>query len=322
MTVQNAPRHVHVVSHGPHCLDGVTAAVVVTRFHTDATVDVRFSSNEAIDETLLNLRCDPADDEHEIWITDISWTSPEVDRHLQALLDRGVRIYWIDHHRTAIERQRNGEIGVRPTETVLSERYAASRLTFDYLGQRFPDLAVAAGLARLVAMADDNDRWLHRIPGSRELALTVSAMSGVAAYEDLLQSNDDVTYSPRMREAAGRIAEELRHSSALAERTRKTRKVEGATVISALCDGYASEIGDHWGKEGGNRIFALFDVRTMSISLRRSPDCDVDLSQLARRLGGGGHPAAAGCRPLELQTGIADAVADVVCGGLQGREPS
>ncbi|HVM97736.1 MAG TPA: DHHA1 domain-containing protein, partial [Candidatus Acidoferrales bacterium] len=83
-------------------------------------------------------------------------------------------------------------------------------------------------------------------------------------------------------------------------------------LVSALCDGYASEIGDRWSKEGGKRVFAFLDVRTMSISLRRSPDCDVDLSQLARRLGGGGHPAAAGCSPAHLPARIAGAVAALV----------
>jgi nanoRNase/pAp phosphatase (c-di-AMP/oligoRNAs hydrolase) len=36
------------------------------------------------------------------------------------------------------------------------------------------------------------------------------------------------------------------------------------------------------------------------VSLRRSPDCQFDLSQLAQFFGGGGHAAAAGCRPTNL----------------------
>jgi len=284
----------------------------VARFHPDCLLDVRFSSNDAINETLLSLQCEPANDEHELWITDISWTSPDVDRHLQSLLDRGVRIYWIDHHRTAIERQRAGEVGVKPTDVVLSERYAASRLTFDYLGERRPDCAIAKCLAQLVAMADDNDRWLHRIKGSRELALTVSAMPDDSAFHELLRCDDEVSYSPAMREASARIEAELQRSFALAERSRSERNLGEATLVSALCDGYASEISDRWGKEGAKRVFAFLDVRTMSISLRRSPDCDVDLSQLARRLGGGGHPAAAGCSPAHLPARIAGAVAALV----------
>jgi hypothetical protein len=74
MSVEKKPKIVHVVSHGPHCLDGVAAAVAVARFHRDATVIPCFASNQKIDEIILGLRCEPGDAEHEVWITDISWT--------------------------------------------------------------------------------------------------------------------------------------------------------------------------------------------------------------------------------------------------------
>lgn len=322
MNVKKSAPLVHVISHGPHCLDGITAAVAVARYYRDATVQVQFSSNAGINDTLRALRCDPPQAEHEVWITDISWTDPTVDAHLQALLDRGVRIYWIDHHRTALERARAGAVSVQFTDQVLSEAVAASRLTYEYLEARLHTAGDSndwfAALAPIVALADDNDRWLHRIAGSRDLARVVSAMDGLEAYEALLHIDAQATPSARMRAAAERVAEELPRSFALAERSRVRHRIAGSDLelVTAICAGYSSDIADAWGRNATNTVFALFDLKSASVGLRRSPDCRVDLSHLAQALGGGGHPAAAGCELPELQRQIAAAVAMLVAPAL------
>jgi oligoribonuclease NrnB/cAMP/cGMP phosphodiesterase (DHH superfamily) len=304
-------KHVQIVSHGPHCLDGVTAAVAVARFYEgEAAVDVRFAGNNEIDGVLCTL--DAAGDGGELWITDISWREPATDAHLRRLVAQGVRIFWIDHHRTALERFRSGVVDVPFADRVLSEDFAASRLTYEYLTHR---LAAEhrraprfAALERLVAMADDNDRWLHRIPGSRELAWTVRTL-GADAYRELLGIDADVTYTPAMAEARARVTAEIARSFAVATASRVERRVGTVTLVAAVCDGHPSEIGDAWGKETPNAVFALYDAKSLSVSFRRSPDCAVDLSHLAASLGGGGHAAAAGCELPEVRRTLAEAVA-------------
>jgi oligoribonuclease NrnB/cAMP/cGMP phosphodiesterase (DHH superfamily) len=311
---------VHVVSHGPGCLDGVTAAVAVARYHREATVVPHFSSNAKINETLLGLRCEPADAAHEVWITDISWTDAAVDRHLQSLVDIGVRVFWIDHHRSALERHRRGEVKVRFTDYVLSEQSAASRLTYEYLHHRLRaehrENEWFAALQLLVAMADDNDRWVHQIPGSRRLGQLVNLL-GSEAYHELLNIDPAVTYTPRLREAEQQLDGELRWSFEVAERSRVTQQVGDLTVVGAVCDGYPSEVADAWGKIASRTIFALFDARGLSVSLRRSPDCTLDLSLVAGKLGGGGHPAAAGCELAQLWRGLAEQLAVLVADAVR-----
>ena len=58
-----------------------------------------------------------------------------------------------------------------------------------------------------------------------------------------------------------------------------------------------------------NFLFALYDAKSLALSLRRSADCQVDLSRLATALGGGGHAAAAGAELPELRTALAEALA-------------
>ena len=67
-----------------------------------------------------------------------------------------------------------------------------------------------------MALADDNDRWIHALPGSRELALTVGAMRDATAYRELLGVDAAVTYTPAMREAEARVTAEVAATHALA----------------------------------------------------------------------------------------------------------
>lgn len=318
MNVEDGDRFVHVVTHGPHCLDGVAAAVAVARYYSGDHVTPHFCNHREIDNVLASMRCDPPGARHEVWITDISWSDPAVDRHLQTLIDRGVKVYLIDHHRTTLERFNAGQIRVRLTDCVLSESCAASRLVYEYLRQR-RDASQGGNewfdaLRTLIALADDNDRWLHQIPGSRELAATVSAMDGLDAYNELLHIDSDVTYTPRMSAAEQRARTELARSFEVAEQSRVVWPMPntGMTVVTAVCDGYSSEIAEAWGETLPRAVFAFFDAKSLTVSLRRSPDCDFDLAHLAAQFGGGGHAAAAGCELTELRRRIAESLAATV----------
>jgi len=304
--------HVRIVSHGPHCLDGVTAAVALARFYAGrADVEPRFAANSEVDAVLRSLPPEPGRD-NELWITDISWKDPATDAHLRRLAAAGTRIFWIDHHRTAIERFAAGGVDVPFADRVLSEQFAASRLVYEYLGRR---LAAEGGrapafsaFAPVVAMADDNDRWLHRVAGSRELAWVVRVL-GPDAYDEFLRLDERVAYTPAMQAARDRVEAEIARSFAVADASRVERQAGGVRLVAAVCDGHPSEIADRWGRETPGAVFALYDAKSLSVSFRRSPDSDVDLSRLAASLGGGGHPAAAGCELPELRRLLADALA-------------
>jgi len=67
-------------------------------------------------------------------------------------------------------------------------------------------------------------------------------------------------------------------------------------------------------------VFALFDAKSLSVSLRRSPDCEVDLSHLARAFGGGGHAAASGCTLPDLRRQLAAELVDTLGKALASGE--
>jgi oligoribonuclease NrnB/cAMP/cGMP phosphodiesterase (DHH superfamily) len=325
--IAHPPDLVHIVSHGPHCLDGVTSAVAVARFHAGLEVHAHFANNPEINDAILAVPPAPAGRRQELWITDISWNRADADAHLRALAAAGTRVVWIDHHRTAIERLKRGGVDVPFGVMVVEDTYAASRLVYEHLERRLAaegrtpsgrleHADAFRALAKLVALADDNDRWIHALPGSRELALTVGAMRDATAYQDLLGVDADVGYTPAMREAEARVTAEVAATHALAERTRCARPVGDVTVLAAWCAGYPSEIGDAWGKATPNAVIALYDTKSDGVSFRRSPACPVDLSRVAETFGGGGHAAAAGCKIPGMGDRDADALADLIAGAV------
>jgi nanoRNase/pAp phosphatase (c-di-AMP/oligoRNAs hydrolase) len=95
--------------------------------------------------------------------------------------------------------------------------------------------------------------------------------------------------------------------------------VGGAELVVAVCDGYASEIAEAWGRDARKAVFAFLDTRDLAVSLRRSPDCPIDVSRIATRLGGGGHAAAAGCTLPELTAALTQSLADALVAAV--REP-
>jgi nanoRNase/pAp phosphatase (c-di-AMP/oligoRNAs hydrolase) len=83
-------------------------------------------------------------------------------------------------------------------------------------------------------------------------------------------------------------------------------------VRSACCIGYSSEVASKLYEGQSRTVIALFDLRSLGVSLRRSADCDVDLSELARYFGGGGHAAAAGFAVSEVKRAPAERLAEVL----------
>jgi nanoRNase/pAp phosphatase (c-di-AMP/oligoRNAs hydrolase) len=144
----------------------------------------------------------------------------------------------------------------------------------------------------------------------------VSAL-GPDAYDDFMTLDASVTYTPRMAAARARVEAEIARSFAVAEASRTERRVGDVVLVSAVCSGHPSEVADAWGKTTQNAVFALYDAKSLSVSLRRSPDCTVDLSRLAGTLGGGGHAAAAGCEVPDLRRVLAEELAVRVVGKLR-----
>ena len=245
---------------------------------------------------------------------------------MNALVRDGAQVFWIDHHRTAVSRSDAPEFKVAFAGRVLSEEYSAAKLTFNFLRQ----MAHHSGdeehsssyesFLPFVELADDHDRWIHRVPGSADWALAVQTLGGIESYREIIRLHEP-TMSRKLKAALeiGRSA--MAKSLEVANATLVERPLgNGLRVRSACCIGYSSEVASRL-YEGQNRtIIALFDLRSLGVSLRRSTDCAVDLSELAQHFGGGGHPAAAGFAVDELKRAPAERLAQLLGERLETRK--
>ena len=309
---------VHIVSHGPSCLDGVTAAAAIRRFYANERVQLILAPNGDTDRMIQLVRPKTGNKLDELWITDLSWTSTDTAGHLRQLLRNGTRVYWIDHHRTAVSRRTAPEFDVPFTAQVLTEEFSAARLTFNFLEQRArakgakEGLRTLANFAAFAAIADDHDRWIHQIPGSEDWALAVQTLGGIESYREIIRLDEPVM-TRRLKTAleAGRTA--MERSFAIARTTMVERALDnGLSLRSACCIGYSSEVAAKLYEEQHHTVIALFDLRSLGVSLRRSADCEVDLSELARHFGGGGHAAAAGFSVADLKRAPAERLAKLL----------
>ncbi len=290
---------VQVVSHGLNCLDGVVAAACVAHFSAGYRVIAQFATNSDSDRALQQLK-PLGNGPNEIWITDLSWRSEATATHLNQLAAQGVRIYWVDHHRSAIVRADGAEFAVQFADKVLSEKFSAARLTYDYLRRERPDREVSTikgeEFFHIVELADDYDRWVNRFPEAHEWALAVQVLGSYESYRSITRLKR-AALSPKLAAAAkaGRAA--LQESLARARDSLVEHHLaDGLTLLAACCIGYTSEVAYELYRDRSRTLVALLDLRTGGVSLRRSPDCPIDLSHLATSFGGGGHPAAAGFR--------------------------
>jgi oligoribonuclease NrnB/cAMP/cGMP phosphodiesterase (DHH superfamily) len=310
-------RTIEIISHGPSCLDGVMAAAAVHRFYQGCRVHLTLAANGEGDRAIQELKPHKAGCA-EVWITDLSWNSLATAEHLSALARDGTRIFWIDHHRTAVARADAPEFRVAFAGRVLSEEYSAAKLTFNYLAEMARDssdevrcLAFQA-FAPFAELADDHDRWIHQVPGSADWALAVQTLGGIESYREIIRLREP-TMSRKLRAALeiGRSA--MDKSLEIANATLIERLLDnGLRVRSACCIGYSSEVAAKLYEGQSRTIIALFDLRSMGVSLRRSADCVVDLSMLAQSFGGGGHPAAAGFAVDELKRAPAERLAQLL----------
>lgn len=313
--LKSDPLTIHVVSHGPSCLDGVMAAAAVRRFHPGDRVHTMLPANGDSDRVLQAARAKGEGKIDELWITDLSWNTIETRDYLRRLANEGTRIFWIDHHRTVLSRADAPEYQATFTGRVLSEEFSAAKLTYQFLLKRAQAahdeeaLRAGQGFARFVDLADDHDRWIHQIPESEDWALAVQTLGGIESYRDIIQLEQPIM-TRRLRAALEEGRAAMQRSLEIARTTIVERTLgNGLSLCSACCMGYSSEVAAKLYEERHRTVIALFDLRSLGVSLRRSADCDVDLSELARHFGGGGHAAAAGFSVAEVKRAPAERLA-------------
>ena len=270
-----------VIYHG-NCADGFSAAWCFWRKYRDGA-----------DYVAGVYQQEPPDVAgRDVYLVDFSYKAPVVADMLQKA--RSVTL--IDHHKTAIDDLRPLKADMAATNNNgMGDNFgwfcdlnrSGATLAWDYL---FP----GEDRPLLLGHVEDRDLWRFKLPGTREIQAFVFSHEYSFELWDKLMSADQVEL---LKMTAAGAAIERKHHRDVAELVAvcKRRMVIGAhdVPVASLPYTLSSDAG-HLMAQGEPFAACYWDTsdgRTFSL---RSTDNGIDVSEIAKQYGGGGHIRAAG----------------------------
>ncbi|OYT59961.1 MAG: hypothetical protein B6U75_02790 [Desulfurococcales archaeon ex4484_217_1] len=273
------------LTHGTD-LDGIASAAIIYRYSKlkNYTCELHFAEPYNLNEklkslTILNKRYG------EVIIADLGVNRKvyaEVLESLRKLKEKGIVIKWFDHHVWGVDISENVKEIVDVFEN--DTRFCAAELVQTHL---LPKDSIAR---RIALLARDIDFWLRRLDLSVKLSKIIKSnkVSKKQIVEKLSEGIFWNDYFQKIYEEL-RVVEKRLINKAL--RNIETHNIEGFKVALVKNNVPAGLIADVLAEKGFDIIVVL--SYTGKISLRRGKN-DINLLPIAEKLGGGGHPYAAG----------------------------
>lgn len=254
-----------------NCTDGLTAAWIFRlQFGHDVETHAAQYGTEPPD---VRGRC--------VYIMDFTYPR-EVMGHIARTAKS---LVVLDHHKTAKSALRDlcPELGT--VNIVFDMNRSGARLTWDWFrpGEDPP---------WLVRYVEDRDLWRWALPHSREVS------AGIEAWSRTFESWDALSrLSPEQLAADGAIIERYRHRCIESATTLAREVLIGGSWVLAANSSEMRFASDVAHELAADRPFGatwwLRNDGIVQFSLRSRPD-GVDVSEIARGYGGGGHRHAAG----------------------------
>lgn len=261
-----ATQRKRVVVYHDKCHDGITALWVAKQHWPDA---VAYAGNYDVPPDIERLR--GAD----VLIVDFSWKREA----MQAALMAAASLRVLDHHKTA-----EAELADLDNCVFDMERSGA--------GLAWDELIGTEERPPLVDYVEDRDLWRFRLPRSREVHAACNSYPLTLEARDALMRRD-------VRELADEGAAILRYHDKLvdgAARNATTMTLGGYTVPALACPvlEMTSDLGHALAQ--GVPFAVIYTDRPDGSRLHslRSADDGIDVSEIAKKYGGGGHKHAAG----------------------------
>jgi oligoribonuclease NrnB/cAMP/cGMP phosphodiesterase (DHH superfamily) len=259
------------IYHGS-CPDGCTAAWVVWTFYGDGHVDFQPATHGDPP---------PAVDGREVYLVDFAYPRPVIE----AMARRATKLTVIDHHLSAAQDLESLIRHDGVIDGVFDLEKSGCRLTWEwFFKDRPPPPALLA--------VEDHDLWTFARPGTREIAVALTSYPYAFDTWDTLMAEDRL--EALRQEGATLDRKQQKDIAEIIAAGRHTLTIAGHAVP-------ACNVPSVWASDAGNLMaqghpFAAcfwIDGEQIAFSLRSSPD-GLDVAEIAKRFGGGGHPHAAG----------------------------
>lgn len=197
----------------------------------------------------------------------------------------------LDHHKSAIPLQSYDWCQIDALNTA-----CGSQMLFNYL------LPTTDGLKKykeLIELVDDHDRWMKNYPESDDLAL-LHPMIGQSLFIDrflanpLKQLTSEEKYVISIEKR--KMHEEISEKKRVIQSSIFNKTVNGKNYRFGFVTGvkFVSSTGDALYSDPNLNLDCVVMISGVTISMRSSKACELDLSKIAKDHGGGGHKAASG----------------------------
>lgn len=228
----------------------------------------------------------------EVYLVDFSYKAAIVEE----MLLKAESVTLIDHHKTAIDdlapvkakwaADPGASYGDNFGWFCDMERSGAT-LAWDYL---FPD----EPRPLLLGHVEDRDLWKFKLPGTREIQANVFSYEYSFETWDRLMSADQVEL---LKMTAAGAAIERKHHKDIAELVKVCKRrmtIGGVDVPVASLPYTLVSDAAHLMAQGEPFAACYWDTENERIFGLRSTDAGIDVSEIAKQYGGGGHIHAAG----------------------------
>ena len=226
-----------------------------------------------------------------VYILDFS-VEPSI---LVGMCEKFHKVVWLDHHKTAIDKWKlfAMEQSSMPNNLLcgLDMTRSGTGITWDYF---FPHLP----RPRWVDMIEDRDLWRFNYPSTKQFHAGLSSYDKSIPVWNWLLGNEDrvdsiIADGAAILRAHNQRVKEICDGGAI------PITIDGQEGLAANCSGYyASDVGHELAERSGTFGATWYQAPSGNIkwSLRaRTPsDAPIDVAEIAKKFGGGGHKSAAG----------------------------
>lgn len=251
--------------------------------------------------------------DREVYVVDFSYPRTV----MMELVEMASNVTLLDHHESAIHNLFTGEKWLKDTfhtstneeqgeylmaslkaRIDVNKNRSGATLAFNEFGIHVKDERTALILRYLSARAEDRDNWVFKYSDSKAVHEYIRSIGFdlPKLYDELIGNGQDTVELAKHVENA-QIRVDMRDELAR-NYARLARPVNfmGHTVPAVnIPSDFASLVGDILNKNAPFAVMYVVTDQKILLSMRSDKDKGVDVEEIARQLGGGGHSAASGC---------------------------
>lgn len=259
-----------------NCVDGAASAAVIRRKYPHAKC---YPMNHG-DKLRARVKG------KKLFIVDFSF-KPEL---LKRFSDEATSVHWYDHHITAVPIKEEVGWGI------IDLKESGASLTWK---QEFPEKP----LPKILEYVRDKDLYEWKLPNSREISMYLREVEGITNplnpwWQKMMDGPSDEVWAKMIE---GGVSALKHQEMTIKQGLRSAFEVEfhGHKTLAVNWSLEASDMGEYIYKNLGYDIALMFYYtgEVWNFSLRSDK---VDVSELALKFGGGGHPGAAGFRQQNI----------------------